>query len=67
LHIGITSIATVKDYRNAFFVSCTDVLTCALAQFADQGYLEVDGSFEWDNDYPNPVRIPRLLLMSACA
>ena len=26
------------------------------AQFADQGYLEVDGSYEWDNDYPNPVR-----------
>ncbi len=30
-------------------------ISCSYAQFADQGYLEVDGSFEWDNDYPNPV------------
>ncbi len=25
-------------------------------QYADQGFLEVDGTLEWDNDYPNPVR-----------
>ncbi len=31
-------------------------------QFADQGYLEVDGPYEWDNDYPNPVRISPSLL-----
>ena len=32
-----------------------------ITQFADQGYLEVDGSYEWDNDYPNPVRLPSRL------
>ena len=24
-------------------------------QYADLGYNEVDGSEEWDNDYPNPI------------
>ena len=37
-------------------------------QYADQGFLEVDGTLEWDNDYPNPVRplpTPALLLPGA--
>ena len=43
-------------------MSCHHVGACfghsrgrAVVQYADLGYNEVDGSVEWDNDYPNPI------------
>ena len=42
----------------------TDMM-CHAVQYADQGFLEVDGTLEWDNDYPNPVSDLSCMLASA--
>ena len=36
-------------------VICMLICSSHVAQYADLGYNEVDGSEEWDNDYPNPI------------
>ena len=47
-------------------VLSSDIAVLCVMQYADQGFLEVDGTYEWDNDYPNPVRPrPRTIIAPA--
>ena len=47
---------SVGDDEPARMLSVGDEELFCAVQYADQGFLEVDGTLEWDNDYPNPVR-----------